>query len=594
MESAAAQSAAYSASLDEHEYARWQDPYRAGRQIRMHQAPLRMLADEALRRLKNGQPSEIGGLLWGKLSADSAEHSIVIDDVELIPSAGSLYNSTAGDARALACALDHSRPDGLEVLGYFRSHVRDGLCLSAQDQELITSHLRNPEYVFLLIRPFEMGICIGAFFFWQDGRLQTDGSDLEVPFVALDQQPGDKQDAAGVPVLEPHERTSFHSEPIPEIGVKLAELSPATRPGDGPEVPRSSRRSLVFLFAAAATILIAITAGAFAYFAVPILKSQFLAVTEPSRNAGLGLRVTRAPDGQLDLTWKRRALDRAKAQSAQLTINDGPISKQLTIDSAQLRSGTLTYFPNGLDVQFRLEINLDRGHSVAESVRVILPGLKTAEVRLTQAPVRNTAPDPVRLPRESLKTLPVPSSAPEQARFRTPSYIPPGEIAVSKLRPKRLVAPDLRFDNPAAYSAPVAAISALLPPPPRPAAGTNAKAALPAKRPQATPSSAARPTLTTSGGYAPPRPIRQVMPDVKLAGRTLASQAGQITVQVTIDESGRVRDARLVETAGKASGLVASAAVTAARQWAFQPATLHGRAVAAEHRIVFDFRSQNQ
>jgi TonB family protein len=84
------------------------------------------------------------------------------------------------------------------------------------------------------------------------------------------------------------------------------------------------------------------------------------------------------------------------------------------------------------------------------------------------------------------------------------------------------------------------------------------------------------------------------MPDVKLAGRTLASQAGQITVQVTIDESGRVRDARLVETAGKASGLVASAAVTAARQWAFQPATLHGRAVAAEHRIVFDFRSQNQ
>jgi TonB family protein len=598
MESAAAQSAVYGASPDLREYSCWQHPQHAGSQIRMHPAAVRMLAGEALRRLKNGQPSEIGGLLWGKRSADSAEHSIVIDDVELIPLAGLLYNSTPADARALVRSLERRR-DSLELLGYFRSHVRDGLCLSPEDQELITSHLRNPEYIFLLIRPFEMGICIGAFFFWHDGRLQTDGSDLEVPFVALDQHPGDKQDAVTAPALDPQDRISVHSEPVAELGISRAEPPAATHSRKRREAPRSSRRSLVFLFAAAATILTAITAGALAYFAVPILKSQYLALTEASRNAGLGLRVTRAPDGQLDLTWNRRALERAKAQSAQLTINDGPLSKQLTIDRAQLKSGTLTYFPDGHDVQFRFEINLDSGHSVAESVRVILPGLKTAEAPFTQIPNRNVTPDPVGLPPESLKaspkTAPAPSSTPEHARFRPPSYTPPGKIVASKLQPKRLVAPDLRFDNPAAFSAPVAAISTPLPPPPRPAPGTNARVALLEKRPVVTLSpAAALPRVVASGGYMPPRPIRQIMPDVKPAGRTLASQAGLITVQVTIDEAGRVKDARVMDTGRKANGLVASAAVTAARQWSFQPATLHGHAVAAEHRIVFDFRSPSQ
>ena len=81
------------------------------------------------------------------------------------------------------------------------------------------------------------------------------------------------------------------------------------------------------------------------------------------------------------------------------------------------------------------------------------------------------------------------------------------------------------------------------------------------------------------------------MPDVKMAGPGLAARAGRVEVQVSIDEEGHVKDVRPVLNA-KTTGLVLNAAIAAARQWVFQPATLHGKPVAAEHRIVFDFQGQ--
>lgn len=82
------------------------------------------------------------------------------------------------------------------------------------------------------------------------------------------------------------------------------------------------------------------------------------------------------------------------------------------------------------------------------------------------------------------------------------------------------------------------------------------------------------------------------MPDVKSFNYALPVQTGKVEVQVNIDESGHVRNVRPVYDAGKANSLLTNAAMTAARQWIFQPATLHGKAVPAEHRIVFDFQNQ--
>ncbi|HYZ83702.1 MAG TPA: energy transducer TonB, partial [Bryobacteraceae bacterium] len=91
--------------------------------------------------------------------------------------------------------------------------------------------------------------------------------------------------------------------------------------------------------------------------------------------------------------------------------------------------------------------------------------------------------------------------------------------------------------------------------------------------------------------YRPPRPVKQVLPkisDLQPAG--LADSAGELSVLVKVNESGRVVDARLVEGKKKFGPILRSAALIAARQWVFEPASLHGKSIASEHTIVFQFR----
>jgi outer membrane biosynthesis protein TonB len=57
-----------------------------------------------------------------------------------------------------------------------------------------------------------------------------------------------------------------------------------------------------------------------------------------------------------------------------------------------------------------------------------------------------------------------------------------------------------------------------------------------------------------------------------------------------VDESGRVVDARLLEGRNKVGSLLASAALAAAKQWTFQPASLRGKNIPSDHTIVFQFR----
>jgi TonB family protein len=568
-------------------------------QIRMHPTPLRTLSAAALQHLKDRQPSEIGGVLLGRVPPHSGEDAALILDAELIPAQVALYNSTQGDARNLESAVRRRRSEsGLQVIGYFRSHVRDGLCLSPQDQDLIQSHLRDPEYIFLLIRPFDMGICVAAFFFWRNGTLQTDGSDLEVPFVALD--------GAHAASEEINRRPGFPAQ-MNAPRASLSERQPEQIPKKRAKAPQTKAKTRFFLVSFAATLAVAGAAGAGAYLAIPIWKSHLLAMTEPAPGTQIGLRVARAADGQLDLTWNREALERAKAQSALLTIVDGPVSKELTIDSAQLRTGTLTYFPSGADIQFRLETNLEGGRSVAESVRVVLPDLKKAEARVVPPvqPALEPRTEPVTLPRA---TSPSAESShrpqPTHLRFKAPAFIPPSQVVMPERGVAgRLRAPDLRFDNSiAAYAASVSSLSVLFSPPPRSPVMLHFPTALnvtpnvvpPARQALVKPLPAPPSTERAAASYVPPHPVKQIMPDTSLIGPALASQTGQIEVQVTVDESGRVKKAQSLRNGKKARGLAAAAAVVAARQWVFEPATLHGKPIQAEHRIVFDFRSETQ
>ena len=594
MEHEDVESAVRDVSIPERDYASWQHPLR-NTQIRMHPAPLRALSAEALQCLKSKQPSEIGGLLWGKFGSEPGNDSMLIEEAEPVPCQGPLYNRTPEDARSLESAITRQRPEsGLQLIGYFRSHIREGLCLSPQDQSLIERCLRHPEYIFLLIRPFDMGICVGGFFFWQNGILQTDGSDLEVPFVSLDPAHSSRTD-------EPYAGPGPDVQPVPIMPPASRQESPLGEiPHHPARAPEPERKPWFFLTRFAAMLTLAAVAGASAYFLVPAIKS--LAMNK-SASSEVHLRVLRASDGQLDVTWDRNALERSRAQRGLLTIRDGPISKNLPIDRDQLRSGTLTYFPTGGDVQFRLEVSLDGRRSLAESVRVLLPQPNTSKAPVALPSEEAVHPSPAQRKAAFGRK---PSQFVEKNRpirvahqgFRAPPYIPVSNsvlpLSITHVRPP---APDLRLD--AAFSASAASapsVASLFPPPaqfplrPPPAA---ALPNLPAPKPFE-PILATEASTKTASSYIPPHPLKQVMPDIKPAGNASALEAGKVEVQVTVDESGRVNEAWPVRKDKEINSLVASAAISAARQWIFQPARLHGKAIAAQHLIVFEFRSENR
>jgi TonB family protein len=90
-------------------------------------------------------------------------------------------------------------------------------------------------------------------------------------------------------------------------------------------------------------------------------------------------------------------------------------------------------------------------------------------------------------------------------------------------------------------------------------------------------------------GFIQPVPIKQVMPVTRLFGASTIYDAKEVTVKVAIDNQGQVTHAEALNTGRKSAGLLTWAALAAARQWTFQPATIRGVRVASEHTIVFHF-----
>ena len=87
---------------------------------------------------------------------------------------------------------------------------------------------------------------------------------------------------------------------------------------------------------------------------------------------------------------------------------------------------------------------------------------------------------------------------------------------------------------------------------------------------------------------SPPHPLRQVLPPAAPAGVILYKDV-RVQIQVSVDERGRVIAARPLASPEKMSQSLLGVALSAATQWQFQPATLHGRAVGSEYTIVFQF-----
>lgn len=584
-----AQSEVRDASTALNDYSSWQHPFR-DRRIYIHPAALRSLSARALHSLKAMQPTEVGGTLYGKMPA-RPEDPVVIEDAVFAAPEGVLYNATPADARNIVQAMrSRGTRDSLPIVGYFRSHIREGLCLSSQDEALIESEFRDTDAVFLIIKPFEIGICMAGFFFWQDGRVQTDVSELEVPFVALNEPLGQKTVENPVAVNRQPEAGVAGSPETPSVeaiakpsGSNVPKISAASEPRKWPVWPLLVVTSVLAL----ALVLIG---GVAAYLAWPILKSRVQTLSVYTSDPEIGLQVVGEPGGQLNLSWNKNAPQINRAQNARLTINDGLLSRELKLDNTQLHSGKIAYFPSSDDVQFRLEVSLESRRTVSESVRVLSSGAKTA----------NERPSPTIVGRMGIQSAAsrratvVPRAA-EGHKLKQPEV--PEYLLLAKPEPPSgtqtwKIAPEIPLPTPGSAASLPASLALSLPPAPIVnRAASNTKDSMPVPQSSTAANTASSPAAEAdrAATFVPPKPIHQAMPNTRLLGASIFHDATQISVQVSVDRTGRVTAAHALQNGKKSSSLLSSVCVTAARQWVFEPASLNGKNVAADHIIVFDF-----
>ncbi len=103
----------------------------------------------------------------------------------------------------------------------------------------------------------------------------------------------------------------------------------------------------------------------------------------------------------------------------------------------------------------------------------------------------------------------------------------------------------------------------------------------------------APPGPVSGEAYLPARPLRQVVPATRGSGLMIFKEM-VVEVQATVSAQGRVTATQPIQGPGKVSQQVIGAAIKAAEDWRFQPATLRGQPVESKYTIVFRFLPQDR
>jgi hypothetical protein len=147
------------------EYFTWQSAS-GDLRIHMHLDAIDGLARDVIER-SQGLPVEVGGLLLGH--ATRAEKPAVwierYQRIECEHRSGPHFVLSEDEVAALETrAAELARASGdLNVVGFYRSHLRDGFGLDAPDRDLIARYFEDAEDLFLLIGPAS-GALRGRFF----------------------------------------------------------------------------------------------------------------------------------------------------------------------------------------------------------------------------------------------------------------------------------------------------------------------------------------------------------------------------------------------------------------------------------------------
>jgi hypothetical protein len=343
-----------------------------------------------------------------------------------------------------------------------------------------------------------------------------------------------------------------------------------------------------------------------------ILWNLLHATPARTDDALIGLHVYAEGKG-LRVTWDRTTALVRQATGAKLTINDGGVAREASLDPAQLASGSIIYTPNSNDVVIWLEMQTAAARAPREMVRV-LSGQHPAEISATTVqlamdrsappvqlskgapaapiqPIKERSGAPIQLTKESSAA----SIQPTREAVRAPSYSEPTVRAAMPLKavlraPVKVTSG--RISQPAVLEAPTATPTqqgAPAIPEPLRAAGQIRMAPAPIRPDARSNGAPGLPTPEPMVNVTPPNPVKRVIPDMAGIGWNLNFPV-DVNIQVTVDASGHVIEAHEVAGDTRRSLLLVGRGLRAARLWEFAPGLRDGKPIQAEYTMVFHFR----
>lgn len=621
-------------------YTSWRHPFGLLR-IYIHPVTASKLHARVLRAPTGDAPAELSGILLGMSFPGGQEPKVIITDFKVV-------NTSAVDHLGIA-SNDSGTNAGLTPVGFFRSDVRDASRLSAHDRRFIEENLTDPGAIFLMLKASDTGVNVRGFFFRQNGQLQTDFNDLNIPLIighrATEQAIGREESrhshaaasatriAAGEHTAVAHPaRLREHTRETATVANTAVANSYLTRP--------SLHRPLSVKALVLGCTLLLVT-GLVTYLIWANGRPSRPSTVNASFTTEIGLRVQPAPAGQLEFSWNRNLPQFLAVRHAKLTILDGALRREVDMDSSQLRLGALTYIPRGADVQVELQVFLPSDRSIAESTRVVLPAAQNVSVQ--SAAVVN----PLRAPASDASNQRPNSALMPAKRPENPPVVQFGAYVATQTVKQPETRPQTRMDQLRESSLPVGLVSRSVP---SPAAvthtdappGTQTRTAIPSAQPQDavagqpsssspnalpvqssatgqvtalqlphvigpgqvpgqessnTLSTSSPPIATQSPGietrrasvYTPPVAVREARPVVPPGVHGLITTEQLIEVRVDIDSTGKVTWARLVGSKGAVAGLLSRSALDAVRDYRFRPARRDGVPVPSTFTVTFRF-----
>ena len=553
---------------------------------------------------------EVGGILLGRIEQKTSGISVVtVDDCEAIEidhQRGLTYSLNDKDKRQIAKRIEWWQSPGRPntAVGLVRSHARPGLYLDAADFATFQNSFPGPRSVVLLARPG--ADATGGFFFWEGDDIHRQSTYLPFPFDP------EKLESGRYTILRPQEHgganpptpvTIFETEP------KKSTLAQDVRRWGLADLHRSGWAWLL----GAMLILVLTVAGWY--------WSKSGSVAPITSTAGFGLNIDHMGRA-LRLTWDPRTGTIRRADQATLWIRDGGIERKLLLNARQLAHGSALYLPASSDVEFRLQVPAgDR--EIADSIRSVGPAMKTVPASDSpplSPPVADTsAPTPAEAAdRKVTEAHPrlstaderrVPSRQASRASNRTGSadrtrstIATAPESKVMGPSPQTPAAPESAHVEPAPAPEPPApppAVQPISPPLRRPVPTVNVTY-------EAAPESSIRRTIQKVPGlrlfqhfqykggddFAPARPVREVRPQLRSSVVRALPGEWRVEVRIALDKRGRVTEVESLSP--EADERLVTAAVSAVRQTAFEPAQLHGRDVSSRLLVTVHFRNPPQ